>query len=106
MFRLNGRTALVTGASRGIGRGIARVLAAAGADVALLARNEALLAEAAGEVRGAGRRALAIAADVRDPDQCRAAVERVLTEWGRLEILINNAGLGLTGPIDSVTEER
>lgn len=106
MFRLDGRVALVTGASRGIGRSIAQVLAKAGADVALVARNEALLKEAAAEVRAEGRRALVLPADLKDPSACRAVVEAVLAEWSRLDILVNNAGVGASGPLHTITEER
>jgi 3-oxoacyl-[acyl-carrier protein] reductase len=105
MFRLDGRTALVTGASRGIGRSIARVLARAGADVAVTARNRGLLEETAREVREEGRRALVISADLRGAAGCREVVETVQREWGRLDVLINNAGQGATGPVERITEE-
>ena len=106
MFRLDGRAALVTGASRGIGRSIARVLARAGADVALSARSERLLEETAAEVRAEGRRALVLPGDLRDSAACRDTVAAVAREWGRLDILVNNAGVGDTGPVDGITEER
>jgi 3-oxoacyl-[acyl-carrier protein] reductase len=106
MFRLDGRAALVTGASRGIGRSAARVLARAGADVALTARNEELLREAAEEIRAEGRRALLLPADLREPDACRALPERVVQEWGRLDILVNNAGAGGSGPLERITEAQ
>jgi 3-oxoacyl-[acyl-carrier protein] reductase len=104
MFRLDGRTAFVTGASRGIGRSIALVLARAGADVALVARDAALLKETASLIRVVGTRTLAVSADLRDAAACRAAVDTVLRDWERIDILVNNAGIGGSGPIESVTE--
>jgi len=89
-----GKTALVTGSSRGIGRAIALALAENGADVVVnyLHRADAA-AEVVREVESRGRRALAVAADVRDPDQVRAMVETMKGAWGRIDILVNNAGL-------------
>lgn len=84
--------ALVTGASRGIGRAIAIAFAEAGADVALLARDETKLAEVAEEVQKAGGRALVVAADVTDAGAVKEAVERTVTELGVPTILVNNAG--------------
>lgn len=86
------RTALVTGASRGIGRAVAVGLAAAGLDVALLARDEARLAEVADEVRALGRSAVVVAADVTSQAEVSAAVRRVGTELGSVDLLVNNAG--------------
>jgi NAD(P)-dependent dehydrogenase (short-subunit alcohol dehydrogenase family) len=91
-FDLTGQRALVTGASRGIGRGIALAYARAGADVALLARNADLLAEVAGEVRAAGRHAVVVTADVLDAEATRAAAAQAIGELGGLDILVNNAG--------------
>lgn len=104
MFRLDGRTAIVTGASRGIGRCIATVLASAGAKVALAARNAELLQQAAAEISSYQREALVVPTDVKDPAACRALVDTVLQQWGRVDILVNNAGLGAAGPIETVTE--
>ncbi len=89
---LTGRTALVTGASQGIGAAIALALAEQGADVALLARNEERLAEVARQVRNHGRHALVLPCDVTDPDAVRAAVDRMVAELGVPDILVNNAG--------------
>ncbi len=91
-FDLTGRRALVTGASRGIGRGIALAYAAAGADVAILARNADLLAEVASEIESMGRRCVVVTADILDGDSTRAAVQRASAELGGLDILVNNAG--------------
>lgn len=86
------RTALVTGASRGIGREVALGLARAGLDVALLARDADRLAEVAGEVRGLGRTAVALPCDVTDPVAVADAVARAERELGSVDLLVNNAG--------------
>jgi len=98
---LEGTVALVTGASSGIGEATARALAAQGARVALAARRKDRLDALAGELGG-----LAIEADVTDREQAIAAVERTVSELGRLDILINNAGVMLLGDIvDAPVEE-
>lgn len=91
-FDLTGRRALVTGASRGIGREVALAYARAGADVAVLARNAELLEGVAGEVRALGRRAVVATADVLDADATRAATAEAIEALGGLDILVNNAG--------------
>lgn len=91
-FRLDGRTALVTGASRGIGRAIATAYAEAGADVALVARDREKLAEGAALVEGHGRRAVVLPCDVTDADAVRAMVAQAIAELGSIDILVNNAG--------------
>src|SRR3954452_20045883 len=101
--RLNGTVALVTGASSGIGEATARALAAEGAAVALVARRKERLDALAGEL---GARALPIEADITDQQQEIAAVQRTVDEHGRLDVVINNAGVMLLGPIvDAPTEE-
>jgi len=89
---LAGRVAVVTGASRGIGRAIALAYAHAGADVAILARNAELLEGVAGEITALGRRAIAVPADVLDPDATRTSVSAAIQDLGGLDILVNNAG--------------
>jgi 2-deoxy-D-gluconate 3-dehydrogenase len=92
MTDLSGKTALVTGASRGIGRAIAVGLARAGADVALSARDEALLAEVRAEVEALGRTAVVLPADVTDADACKGLAADAIAGLGHLDVLVNNAG--------------
>ncbi|NUN49819.1 MAG: 3-oxoacyl-[acyl-carrier-protein] reductase [Candidatus Brocadiae bacterium] len=93
MPTLTGRTALVTGASRGIGRGLAQALAAEGAAVLCVATNEALLKEAVGGIEAGGGKAAWAVADVSKSAEADAVVERILKDFGRLDILVNNAGI-------------
>lgn len=93
MARLSGKVALVTGASRGIGRAIAKALCAHGASVALGARDEKLLAEAVAEIAGAGGEAWAVRLDVTERASVEAAVGSVIERRGRLDCLVNNAGI-------------
>ncbi len=91
-FRLDGYVALVTGAGRGIGAGIAQAYARAGADLVLVARTAADLGAVAASVRTLGRTALVIPADLTDVSRVATIVERAAAEHGRLDILVNNAG--------------
>ncbi len=94
MIDLTGRTALVTGGARGIGKAIGLNLAREGADVAFVDVGRPEVAEATvAEIQGLGRRALYIPADVTDPDACVAAVAAVVEAFGKLDILVNNAGI-------------
>ena len=96
---LEGRTAIVTGASRGIGKAIAIGLAEAGADVAVAARTLSDLEATAGEIRALGRKAVAIPTDVSVSEQVDALVERTLEQFGHIEILVNNAAQAVRVPI-------
>jgi NADP-dependent 3-hydroxy acid dehydrogenase YdfG len=96
--RLDGTVALVTGASSGIGEATALALAAEGATVALLARRRDRLDDLTKRIESAGGAALAVEADVSDQPQAAAAVATVVAELGRLDTLVNNAGLMLIGP--------
>jgi NAD(P)-dependent dehydrogenase (short-subunit alcohol dehydrogenase family) len=90
---VDGRVALVTGAGRGIGLAIASGLAAAGARLALVARTRAEIIQVQQAIEAAGGEALAISGSVTEPDTVRAVVETIDRTWGRLEILVNNAGI-------------
>jgi 7-alpha-hydroxysteroid dehydrogenase len=92
LFRMTGRVAIVTGASKGIGRGIALGFADAGADLVLASRTREDLEAVAGEVRARGRRALVVPCDVNDRAQLEAVVDGAWKEFGRLDVLVNNAG--------------
>lgn len=105
-FHLEGKTALVTGAGKGIGRALAIGLAEAGADVAIAARTEADLQEVAAEIRKTGRKAYITVADVTDRGQVEQAVAGVAASAGRLDILVNNAGMNIRTPALEVTDEE
>src|SRR5262245_25730390 len=92
---LQGKTALITGASSGIGRATSLRLAELGARVALCSRSAAALDAVAAEVRARGLDALVLPTDVTDPEQCRAAVEATVKEWGRLDLLLCSAGVSM-----------
>src|SRR5690349_2483701 len=98
MFRLDGKVAVVTGASSGLGAVFARTLAEAGADVALGARRVDRLAETQQAVEDAGRRALAVQTDVASPESCQALVDATMEAFGRVDVLVNNAGIGTAAP--------
>ncbi|RAI60071.1 SDR family NAD(P)-dependent oxidoreductase [Roseicella frigidaeris] len=105
MSGFGGRVALVTGASRGIGRAIALALAAAGADLVVNYRREAATAEAvATEARALGRRALALGADVAEGDAVAAMVARAEAALGPIDILVNNAGIALRRTPEALSE--
>ncbi|MFL6076521.1 MAG: SDR family NAD(P)-dependent oxidoreductase [Mycobacteriales bacterium] len=100
---LDGRVALVTGGSRGIGAAVALRLAEQGADVALTFReSERHAGDVVERIKAAGRRAVAVRADSADPAALTAAVDRVAGELGRLDILVNNAGAFLLGPLEDL----
>jgi NAD(P)-dependent dehydrogenase (short-subunit alcohol dehydrogenase family) len=92
-FSLEGLVAIVTGGSRGIGLAIAKGLAGAGASVALAARSEETLDQAAREIESAGGKAIAVATDITDPAAVRALVDQTVAAFGTVDILVNNAGV-------------
>jgi NAD(P)-dependent dehydrogenase (short-subunit alcohol dehydrogenase family) len=106
LFRLDGKVAVVTGASSGLGVAFAQGLAEAGADVALGARRVTKLADTALLVESAGRRALTAATDVADPQSCTDLVALAMEEFGRVDILVNNAGIGTAAPATRETPEE
>jgi NAD(P)-dependent dehydrogenase (short-subunit alcohol dehydrogenase family) len=104
-FRLDGRVALVTGGTKGLGRVIAEALGEAGADVAIAARDGEAAARVAEEIaRSTGRKTLGLSVDVAEAAQVDAMVERVLGSLGRIDILVNNAGINIRGPIEELAE--
>lgn len=104
MRRLEGKIALITGANRGVGRGIAEAFAAEGAALILMARDAALLNETAEALRSSGVAVLAVPADVTDEGQVQDVFRQAMDRFGRLDILINNAGtFSGYGPIDEVS---
>ena len=101
----SGKTSIVTGASRGIGRAIALRLAAAGSSVVLTARDQALLDAAAAEIRGAGGTAETIALDLRAPESGRRVAEYAMERFGRIDIVVNNAGATKRGEFLDLTDD-
>lgn len=104
--QLDGTVAMVTGASSGIGRAAARQLAARGAAVALVARRKDRLTELADEIGGSGRTVTVVDADITVREQASTAVERTIAELGRLDTVVNCAGVMLTGPADEAPVEE
>ena len=105
-FRVDGRVAIVTGASSGIGVAFAVALAEAGADVALAARREDRLTGTRKLVENTGRGALVVRTDVTSPDECRELVDATMRMFGRVDILVNNAGVGTAVPATRETPEQ
>lgn len=105
-FDLTGRLAIVTGGSKGLGAAMAEGLASAGADLLLVSRNQDEVDAVASRIAADyGHRAIGIQADVTRPDEVNAMVEKAVSEFGRIDILINNAGVNIRGPIDELTYE-
>lgn len=105
LFGLKGRVAVVTGASSGLGADAARAYAAYGAGVALLARRKDRLEELAGELGAQGVKALPVACDVSDEEEVKAAVAEVMDAFGRIDILLNDAGVAVPGGVEALSLE-
>lgn len=97
-FSLDGKVAIVTGASSGLGVAFATGLAEAGADIAICARRVEKLEQTKGQVEALGRRCVAVRADVANPDDCNSVVEAAVEQLGKVDVLINNAGIGTAVP--------
>lgn len=107
MFSLKGKKALVTGASRGIGQGIALALASQGADVAVNYRSKKEDAEkVVAEIKKKGRNSFAIQADVSSVDEVMRMFGEIKKQWGKLDILVNNAGIAYYSTFETMTEEE
>jgi len=105
-FRLDGKVAVITGASSGLGAAFAVGLAEAGADVAICARRTDRLQQTKANVEQLGRRCIAITADVAQPEDCANVAAQTVQELGRLDILVNNAGVGTAVPASRETPEQ
>ena len=105
-FRLDGKVALITGGSKGLGRAMALAFAEAGADVVVASRKAEACEDVAAEVRALGRRALAVGCHVGVWIECESLVARTVAEFGRLDVLVNNAGIAPVPPsLEGVTED-
>lgn len=106
LFSVKDKVVVITGASSGLGVAFAEVFSQAGADVAMGARREDRLAQTAQLVQSNGRRALAVATDVADPNSCQNLVDRTMETFGKVDVLINNAGIGTAVPATKETPEQ
>jgi NAD(P)-dependent dehydrogenase (short-subunit alcohol dehydrogenase family) len=106
LFSVADKVVVITGASSGLGVAFADAFSKAGADVAMGARREDRLAETAQMVRSNGRQALAVATDVSDPESCQNLIDRTIDAYGKVDVLINNAGIGTAVPATKETPEQ
>jgi NAD(P)-dependent dehydrogenase (short-subunit alcohol dehydrogenase family) len=107
LFDLTGRAAIITGGSKGLGQAMAAGLASAGADVLLASRHEEEASAAAAEIeKQYGHRAVGVQADVTSEEDCQAMAERAIAEFGKIDILINNAGVNIRGAIDELSYDQ
>ena len=103
---LEGKVALITGGSRGIGRAIALAFADAGADIVISSRKQPGLDLVANEIRELGKRALPVAAHCRKPDELEGLIDKVISEFGRLDIMVNNAGISMAHSSEDLATEE
>ncbi len=106
LFDLTGKIAVVTGASSGLGADAARAYAAQGADVALLARRKEKLDAVVKEIEATGHKAFAVQCDVSDEENVKKAIDEVLNHYGKIDILLNNAGVAASGSVENLTVEK
>jgi NAD(P)-dependent dehydrogenase (short-subunit alcohol dehydrogenase family) len=104
-MRLKDKVAIVTGASKGIGKGIAERYSQEGARVVITSRSMDLLASIAEEIRGGGGHALPLSMDVRKPESIQEAVDKTIEEYGRLDIMVNNAGISMAHPSEDLSPQ-
>jgi NAD(P)-dependent dehydrogenase (short-subunit alcohol dehydrogenase family) len=105
-FRLDGKVAVVTGASSGLGVAFAAALAEAGADIVLAARRADRLEQTRSSVEERGQRALVVTADVARPEDAQGVIDAAMSEWGRVDVLVNNAGKGTAVPATRETPDQ
>lgn len=105
LFDLTGKVAVITGASSGLGADAARAYAAHGADVALLARRKDRLESLAQEIQQTGKKALAVECDVTNEKNIQTAVEQIISHFGKIDILLNNAGIAIGGTVEQLSPE-
>lgn len=106
LFDLSGKIAVITGASSGLGADAAIAYAEAGADVALLARRKEKLEGVKKQIEAMGKKAIAVQCDVADEDSVKAAIDQVLKTFGKIDILLNNAGVAVRGGVHTMTQEE
>lgn len=106
MANLHSKTAIITGASSGIGMAATRKLAHEGANVVIAARNREVMQTLADEISATGRKALIVPTDVREPDQCTNLIQQTVAEFGTVDILINNAGLGYSNLVGDLVDDE
>lgn len=104
-YDLTGKTVIVTGATKGLGYGVIHALARAGADVVVVSRTQSDCDVVAEEIKGLGRKAIAVPTDVGKPAEIQALVEAAVKEFGKIDILVNNAGTAVTKKAIELTEE-